>query len=113
VWWTGGSRPARGASQIPEQRLRPPSNDHHPSQREGDHGVARMTGKTPETNRSQLEAELERAWADTAHTRAQLPEHDVNQVLAAWYDTSKPLVFTRTMLWDVEVRKAYNPGDYI
>lgn len=68
---------------------------------------------TPETYRSELEAEFERAWADAAHTRAQLPDHDVNQVLAASYHTSKPLVFTRTMLWDVEVRKAYNPGEYI
>ena len=72
-----------------------------------------MTGRTPETNRSELEAEFERAWADTAHTRAQPPDHDVNQMLAAWYDTSKPLVFTRTMLGDVEVRKAYSPGEYI
>jgi len=72
-----------------------------------------MTGRTPAPNRSELEAEFERAWADTAHTRAQPPDHDVNQMLAAWYDTSKPLVFTRTMLGDVEVRKAYSPGEYI
>jgi hypothetical protein len=72
-----------------------------------------MTETTPDTNLSKLEAEFERAWADTAHTRARQPDHDVNQVLAAWYHTSKPLVFTRTMLWDVEVRKAYNPGEYI
>jgi len=72
-----------------------------------------MTEMTPGTDTSELEAEFERAWADTAHTRAQLPDRDVNQVLAAWYQTSKPLVFTRTMLWDVEVRKAYKPGEYI
>lgn len=72
-----------------------------------------MTGMTPETDYSQPEVEFERAWADTAHTRAQPPDHDVNQLLATRYHTSKPLVFTRAMLWDVEVRKAYNPGEYI
>lgn len=72
-----------------------------------------MTETTPETNRSELEAEFERAWADTAYTPAQPPDHDVNQVLSARYRTSKPLVFTRTVLWDVEVHKAYNPGEYI
>lgn len=72
-----------------------------------------MTETMHGTNRSELEAEFERAWADTAYTRAQPPDHDVNQVLSARYRTSKPLVFTRTMLWDVEVRKAYNPGEYI
>lgn len=64
-------------------------------------------------NPTELEMEFERAWADSAYTRARQPDRDVNQVLAEWYQTSKPLVFTRTMLWDLEVRKAYNPGDYI
>jgi len=72
-----------------------------------------MTGVTPGTDRSELEGEFERAWADTANTRAQPPDHDVNRVLAASYRIRKPLVFTRTMLWDVEVRKAYNPAEYI
>ncbi len=64
-------------------------------------------------DRAELEMEFGRAWADSAYTRARQPDRDVNQVLAEWYQTSKPLVFTRTMLWDLEVRKAYNPGDYI
>jgi len=72
-----------------------------------------MTGVTPGTDRLELEAEFERAWADTANTRARPPDHDVNRVLAASYRMRKPLVFTRTMLWDVEVRKAYNPAEYI
>jgi len=72
-----------------------------------------MTETRRETDRSELEAEFERAWTDNVHTRAQLPDRDVNQVLAASYRVSKPLVFTRTMLWDVEVRKAYDPALYI
>ena len=62
---------------------------------------------------TELELEFERAWADTANTRARQPDRDVNQVLSASYRTSKPLAFTRTLLWDLEVRKAYNPGKYI
>jgi len=34
-------------------------------------------------------------------------------VLAEHYRTSEPLTFTRTMLWDMEVRKAWRPDLYI
>ncbi len=59
------------------------------------------------------EAEFERAWADTSNTRFELPPVDVNRVLAEHYRTSEPLTFTRTMLWDMEVRKAKRPDRYI
>jgi hypothetical protein len=35
------------------------------------------------------------------HTRYQLPDIDINQVLATCYTTGTPLTFTRTMLWDM------------
>jgi len=47
------------------------------------------------------------------HTRYQLPDIDINQVLAARYTTGTPLTFTRSMLWDMEARKAAHPGSYI
>ena len=59
------------------------------------------------------EAEFERAWADRSNTRFELPPIDVNRVLAEHYRTSEPLTFTRTMLWDMEVRKAWRPDRYI
>jgi len=67
------------------------------------------------TSISQLnhEGEFQRAWADPSNTRIELPPVDVNQVLAAHYLTSEPLTFTRTMLWDMEVRKAWGPDHYI
>ncbi len=34
-------------------------------------------------------------------------------MLAEHYRTSEPLTFTRTMLWDMEVRKAWRPDRYI
>ena len=38
---------------------------------------------------------------------------DINLVLAQYYRTNKPLRFTRTMLWDMEVKKAFQPDLYI
>jgi hypothetical protein len=59
------------------------------------------------------EGEFQRAWADPSNTRFELPPVDVNRVLDERYRTSKPLTFTRTMLWDMEVRKAWRPDLYI
>ncbi len=59
------------------------------------------------------EDEFQRAWADPSNTRFELPPVDVNRVLAEHYRTSEPLTFTRTMLWDMEVRKAWRPDRYI
>ncbi len=59
------------------------------------------------------EGEFQRAWADPSNTRFELPPVDVNRVLAEHYHTSEPLTFTRTMLWDMEVRKAWRPDRYI
>jgi hypothetical protein len=59
------------------------------------------------------EGEFEGAWADPSNTRFELPSVDVNRVLAEHYRTSEPLTFTRTMLWDMEVRKAGRPDRYI
>lgn len=59
------------------------------------------------------EGEFERAWDDPRNTRFELPPVDVNRVLAEHYRTNEPLTFTRTMLWDMEVRKASRPDRYI
>jgi len=59
------------------------------------------------------EAEFERAWADPSNMRFELPSVDVHRVLAEHYRTSEPLALTRTMLWDMEVRKAWGPNRYI
>ncbi len=59
------------------------------------------------------EGEFQLAWADPSNTRVEPPPVDVNRVLAEHYRTSEPLTFTRTMLWDMEVRKAWTPDRYI
>ena len=56
---------------------------------------------------------FELAWTDPANTRYELPPVDVNQVLADRYELDRPLVYTRSMLWDMERRKARHPDVYI
>jgi hypothetical protein len=53
------------------------------------------------------------AWANPRYTRLERPPVDVNAVLAKHYRLSRPLAFTRTQLWDMEVRKAFRPDIYI
>jgi len=65
------------------------------------------------TSQLNHEGEFQRAWADPSNTRFELPPVDVNRVLAEHYRTSEPLLFTRTMLWNMEVRKAWRPDRYI
>ena len=55
------------------------------------------------------EEEFERAWTDPGNTRIELSPVDINLVLAQYYRTNEPLRFTRTMLWDMEVKKAFRP----
>ena len=59
------------------------------------------------------EEEFRRAWTDRRNTRVELPPVDVNRVLSKYYRTNESLTFTRTMLWDMEVKKAYRPDLYI
>ena len=72
-----------------------------------------MADRTEDTDLPPFEAEFTRAWDNPGHTCYQLPDIDVNQVLAARYTTGEPLTFTRDMLWDMEARKAAYPGSYI
>lgn len=72
-----------------------------------------MTDRTDGTALPPFEAEFARAWNTPGHTRYHLPDTNVNEVLAARYTTSAPLTLTRTMLWDMEIRKAAHSGTYI
>ncbi len=56
---------------------------------------------------------LEDAWQAPGNTAIELPPVDVNQVLHDRYDVDDDFVFTGTMLWDMEVRKASHPDIYI
>ena len=78
----------------------------------GEAESARGEATNPVTQLKHEEA-FERAWAEPGHTRIELSPVDVNQVLARHYLTNKPLRFTRNMLWDMEVKKAFRPDLYI
>jgi len=59
------------------------------------------------------EREFERAWADPRYTRTGPFTVHVNETLRKFFRPSKPLTFTRTMMWDNEVRKGWRPDIYI
>ena len=59
------------------------------------------------------EEQFNAAWRDPKHTQFELPPHDVNKILAERYVIKPPIHFTRTMLWDMEMKKAWDPATYI
>jgi hypothetical protein len=63
-------------------------------------------------NCSDAEKEFEKCWHDPKYTAIQLDDVDVNHTLS-FYNMEKPLHFTKTMLWDMEKKKAWNPANYI
>jgi len=77
-----------------------------------DHPGSRGEAAKPVTQLNH-EREFERAWTDRSNTRVELPPVDINLVLSKYYRTNEPLIFTRTMLWDMEVKKAFRPDLYI
>ena len=58
--------------------------------------------------------ELEREWHAPGRTAIEVASVDVNQVLADHYETDRPgFVYTASMLWDMEQRKAAAPDIYL
>ena len=70
------------------------------------------TVESGQTFAQALEA-FEAAWVDPRHTAIQLPPVDVNKVLADRYTVEPAVHMTRQQLWDMEVRKAWDPLTYI
>jgi hypothetical protein len=62
---------------------------------------------------SDAEAEFNQAWDAPHNTRFELPAIDVNRVLRDRYTLTRPYRMTRTALWDMEVKKAWDPFTYI
>jgi hypothetical protein len=57
--------------------------------------------------------EYEQAWNNQAHTRFELPAVNVNKVLRDRYEMAPHLRLTRTMIWDMEAKKAWDPLSFI
>ena len=53
------------------------------------------------------------AWNNPAHTRFELPPVNVNKVLKDRYRVTPDKRLTRSMIWDMEAKKAWDPLTYI
>ncbi|MFB8281001.1 hypothetical protein [Nocardia colli] len=62
---------------------------------------------------SGIQIEFADAWDNPRHTRYIWPAVDINMVLANHYRANMPTRLTRTMLWEAEVRKAWQPDIYL
>jgi hypothetical protein len=57
--------------------------------------------------------EFDRAWRHPQHTPIELEPLDVNALLQQSYVLSEPVRLTRSLLWDAEDKKAWEPRRYI
>jgi len=53
------------------------------------------------------------AFADPNNLAFKLPDVEVNGTIRRSYDVDVPFTYTLTQLWDMEVKKAYNPEKYL
>jgi hypothetical protein len=53
------------------------------------------------------------AFANPEYTAIVTPDSAVNQVIRDAYDVDTPFTYTRTQLWDMEVKKAHYPDKYL
>lgn len=56
---------------------------------------------------------FEDAWNNPNNTQVTLRDVDINDMIQKYYETDKPLVYTKTMLWDMEAKKAWDPATYV
>ncbi len=65
------------------------------------------------TSFSKAKEEFDEAWHNPVHTPIEPDPVDVNALLQEHYSVSEPFRLTKPMLWDAEVKKAWDPGIYI
>ena len=87
------------------------SNQIHP---DGPNERAKSSAAViPQASFAQAMAEFDRAWRRPQHTPVELEPLDVNAMLQQYYILSEPVRLTRSLLWDAEAKKAWNPRMYI
>lgn len=57
--------------------------------------------------------EFDQACSNPDHTLIETAPVDVNAMFQTYYSTSEQVYLTKTMLWDAEVKKAWDPMTYI
>ena len=60
----------------------------------------------------EAQEEFEKCWLNPSYTAIELDDVDIRQALSH-YIVQPSVHFTKTLLWDMEAKKAWNPGDYI
>jgi hypothetical protein len=65
------------------------------------------------TSAARAHSEFERCWNDPTATRFELPAIGVNEMLANRYIMRPPIKLTRSMIWDMECKKALDPSTYV
>ena len=62
---------------------------------------------------SKAREEFDQACNNPDHTLIETAPVDVNALLQTYYSASEPVRLTKTMLWDAEAKKAWDPMTYI
>jgi hypothetical protein len=57
--------------------------------------------------------EFEFAWENPAFTRFELPAVEINHVIQQRYSAEPNILVTRSMVWDMELKKSWDPVTYI
>jgi hypothetical protein len=78
-----------------------------------DSALSRSAAVLPHASFSQASEEFDRAWRHSQHTPIELEPLDVNALLQQSYVLSEPVRLTRSLLWDAEEKKAWDPRRYI
>jgi hypothetical protein len=74
---------------------------------------SRSAAVLPHASFSQAIEEFDGAWRHPQHTPIELEPLDVNAMLQRDYLLSEPVRLTRSLLWDAEEKKAWDPRRYI
>jgi len=78
-----------------------------------DSARSRGAAVLPHASLSQAIEEFDRAWRHPQHTPIELEPLDVNALLQQDYVLSEPVRLTRSLLWDAEAKKVWDPRSYI
>ena len=65
------------------------------------------------TSAASAHSEFERCWHDPNATRFELPLIGVNEILSGHYIMRPQINLTRSMIWDMECKKALDPSTYV
>ena len=65
------------------------------------------------TSAARAHSEFEKCWHDPNATRFELPVIGVNEILSKRYIMKPETNLTRSMIWDMECKKALDPSTYV